>query len=312
MTNEELFFETLKKHRETKNIEISEICDFTKINQKYIEAIESGEFNLLPVVYMRLFLRGYANFIGCDSSKALEDFELYTTGKVQKKLSVDSTGNRKPNNTTNLNTKIEIGSQVEPKQIGIGITVIVGIFLLLFWAGKVTNQQKTELDINSENQQVTNNIEEELNIKNLTIDSSKVIDTLKQNSVLSKKKRLVNNLPLNKNDFLAENKTGDTTLFIQLYEPFTFSVNTLSKTKLNISKSTDTLTALLINTVVPKGKTFKFNFESTINFEFLNSKDVDIKLNEKSLMYILPKEGISIRGSYEIDNSQLYLGFYKN
>ena len=119
-------------------------------------------------------------------------------------------------------------------------------------------------------------------------------------------------MPLNKNDFLAENKTGDTTLFIQLYEPFTFSVNTLSKTKLNISKSTDTLTALLINTVVPKGKTYKFNFESTINFEFLNSKDVDIKLNEKSLMYILPKEGISIRGSYEIDNSQLYLGFYKN
>ena len=65
---------------------------------------------------MRLFLRGYADFIGCDSSKALEDFELYTTGKVQKKMSVDSTGNRKPNNTTNLNTKIEIGSQVEPKQ----------------------------------------------------------------------------------------------------------------------------------------------------------------------------------------------------
>ena len=85
MTNEELFFDALKSHRESKNIEISEICEFTKINIKYIEAIESGEFNVLPTVYMRLFLREYADFIGADSIKALEDFELHTTGKIQQR-----------------------------------------------------------------------------------------------------------------------------------------------------------------------------------------------------------------------------------
>ena len=66
MKNEELFFDVLKYHRESKEIEISEICDFTKINSKYIEAIESGDFNVLPTVYMRLFLRAYADFIGAD------------------------------------------------------------------------------------------------------------------------------------------------------------------------------------------------------------------------------------------------------
>ena len=76
MANEELFFDALKSHRESKDIEISEICEFTKIHPRYIEAIENGDFIMLPTVYMRLFLRAYANFIGADSEKALEDFEL--------------------------------------------------------------------------------------------------------------------------------------------------------------------------------------------------------------------------------------------
>jgi protein-export membrane protein SecD len=70
MTATESFFDALKQHRESQNIEISEICDFTKINPKYIQAIESGEFQIFPTVYMRLFLRAYADFIGADSVKA--------------------------------------------------------------------------------------------------------------------------------------------------------------------------------------------------------------------------------------------------
>ena len=77
MTNTEAFFDALKSHRESQNIEISEICEFTKINKRYIEAIESGDFTVLPTVYMRLFLRAYAEFIGADSAKALEDFEAW-------------------------------------------------------------------------------------------------------------------------------------------------------------------------------------------------------------------------------------------
>ena len=85
MTNSESFFDELKTQRESQNIEISEICEFTKIQKKYIIAIESGDFNMLPNVYTRLFLKAYTNFIGADSKKALNDYELYTTGKITKK-----------------------------------------------------------------------------------------------------------------------------------------------------------------------------------------------------------------------------------
>ena len=158
MTTEEHFFDALKSHRESKNIEISEICDFTKINSRYIEAIESGEFTILPVVYMRLFLREYANFIGADSEKALEDYELYTTGKVSVKETVapsSDTDQKSTPTTDNFNNSF--AEQIPPKQIIIGVSVVVGIFLLLYWAGQITNQQSSGID--SQSTQNTEQIE---------------------------------------------------------------------------------------------------------------------------------------------------------
>jgi cytoskeletal protein RodZ len=146
MTNEELFFDALKAHRKSNNIEISEICDFTKINHRYIDAIENGDFTVLPVVYMRLFLRAYSDFIGADSFKALEDYELYTTGKVQKKVVVEpqqETESHSPIKT--IESTISTG-QIPSMKIATGASILVGLFLVLYWAGQVTNQQNSVVE----------------------------------------------------------------------------------------------------------------------------------------------------------------------
>ena len=49
MTGSESFFDALKSHRESQNIEIAEICEFTKISPKYIEAIEILEKRVIDV-----------------------------------------------------------------------------------------------------------------------------------------------------------------------------------------------------------------------------------------------------------------------
>ena len=141
MNNEEQFFDALKSHRESKDIEISEICEFTKIQPQYIEAIERGDFNVLPNVYMRLFLRAYTDFIGVDSAKALEDFELHTTGKVQKRADFEIKPTEDSGNLGEMKEKMESTSQVSPKQIATGAAVIIGLFLVLYWAGQITSQQ---------------------------------------------------------------------------------------------------------------------------------------------------------------------------
>ena len=86
MDTEETFFLALKTHRESKSIEIDEISDYTKINPKYLNAIEEGNFDVIPNIYMRLFIRSYAKYIDVDYKQALVDYELYTTGEIQPKF----------------------------------------------------------------------------------------------------------------------------------------------------------------------------------------------------------------------------------
>ena len=121
-----------------------------------------------------------------------------------------------------------------------------------------------------------------------------------------------NKLPLNSNDFLPENKDRETTSILKLFAPYKMTITTLKETKLNISKSNDGEITELINQVSSEGMEFQFDFESTINFEFWSNAHFKVKLNEIPLDNFLSDDGFLVRGSYEADKSQLYLGFYKH
>ncbi|SVE03969.1 uncharacterized protein METZ01_LOCUS456823, partial [marine metagenome] len=189
MTNEELFFDALKSHRKSKNIEISEICEFTKINIKYIEAIESGEFNVLPTVYMRLFLREYANFIGADSIKALEDFELHTTGKIQKRKDSEIKPIEDTGDFGGIKETMESAtSQVSPKQIATGVAVIIGLFLVLYWAGQITSQQKNVVEKKTESIEAIEPIEVTAPVEEAQMEEPVAIPIEEPEEVLKEKK----------------------------------------------------------------------------------------------------------------------------
>ena len=130
MTITESFFSLLKSHRESKGVEIQEIAEYTKINPKYLHAIESGDFKVLPSVYMRLFLRSYVQFIGADAEQALDDYELHTTGKISAKLEIVSNTPLENTNEDSSGMPPILGnSPIPPKQIMTGIAVIIFLFL---------------------------------------------------------------------------------------------------------------------------------------------------------------------------------------
>ena len=55
---------------------MAEVEARTKIRVKYLRAIESEEWDLLPgPVYTKSFLRGYGDFLGLDSRMLVEEFE---------------------------------------------------------------------------------------------------------------------------------------------------------------------------------------------------------------------------------------------
>jgi transcriptional regulator with XRE-family HTH domain len=68
--------ERLEEARKRKGISIREASEATKIRSDYLHKLESNSFDLnLPEIYVRGFLRGYANYLKLNSDKVLADYK---------------------------------------------------------------------------------------------------------------------------------------------------------------------------------------------------------------------------------------------
>lgn len=66
----------LKQAREEKGITLDDIQKTTKIQKRYLEAIERGHYHLLPGhFYARAFIKSYAEAIGLDSHQILSHYQ---------------------------------------------------------------------------------------------------------------------------------------------------------------------------------------------------------------------------------------------
>jgi cytoskeleton protein RodZ len=67
--------QTLREARMRARIDITEVEAKTKIRAKYLRAIENEDFDLLPgPVYVRSFLRTYADYLGLDSRMLVDEY----------------------------------------------------------------------------------------------------------------------------------------------------------------------------------------------------------------------------------------------
>ncbi|HAV22056.1 MAG: hypothetical protein A2X67_12280 [Ignavibacteria bacterium GWA2_55_11] len=73
--NFEDFGQELRAHRLERNVSLSDISADTRINQRFLEAIERGQFSLLPQTYVRAFLREYASAVGLAPDGVLEKYD---------------------------------------------------------------------------------------------------------------------------------------------------------------------------------------------------------------------------------------------
>lgn len=70
-----LFGEELKQHRQTKQISLMQVSAATRINGKFLEAIEAGQLSVLPAPYVRAFLREYALAVELNPSDVLRQYD---------------------------------------------------------------------------------------------------------------------------------------------------------------------------------------------------------------------------------------------
>lgn len=70
--------EELKNARISQEISLVDISAATRINVKFLQAIEDGEFSILPQAYVRAFIREYAAQVGINPEESIKKYEQST------------------------------------------------------------------------------------------------------------------------------------------------------------------------------------------------------------------------------------------
>lgn len=80
------FAEELRVTREAKEISILQISNRTKIDPKFLNAIENADFDILPELYVRAFIKEFAQTVDLNPKEIIQKYELAKTGETEKSL----------------------------------------------------------------------------------------------------------------------------------------------------------------------------------------------------------------------------------
>lgn len=75
--------EYLKKEREKKGITLEDASKVTRVRKAYLQSIEEGNFDLQSPVFIRGFLKSYADYLGLNSNEIIEKYNETLTEKKE-------------------------------------------------------------------------------------------------------------------------------------------------------------------------------------------------------------------------------------
>ena len=147
------FYTELKELRESQNIDLDEIHSRTKINMEYLLALENGQFDILPLPYVRLFLRAYVTEIGGNADEALQQLDIFQGRKVgkliPKKTEQDELKNPQLNHKTKTPSQSRTPTKVRQDLIKGGLLLIVFLFAI-FIIKKINEERSSAIIENGE------------------------------------------------------------------------------------------------------------------------------------------------------------------
>jgi cytoskeletal protein RodZ len=111
--------ETLREARMRRRIDMAEVESATKIRAKYLRALESEEWELLPgPTFVKTFLRTYAEYLELDARLLVEEYKQ----RFERPAGLD---------TTPLNLRRQRRRRRVAPRLGPGLVVVLGIVALL-------------------------------------------------------------------------------------------------------------------------------------------------------------------------------------
>lgn len=97
----ERFAEQLRKARLKKGVSLQQMAARTRIDFKFLEAIDNGNFSFLPELYVKAFIKQYAKSVDLDEQETIKKYEDALAGKaieddepkslLEQKIEIDKT-----------------------------------------------------------------------------------------------------------------------------------------------------------------------------------------------------------------------------
>ncbi len=76
---------TLRRGRELRAISLEEVAEATHVRMNYLSAIEQNQLDLLPgLVFLKGYVRAYANYIGLNLEDTMVLLEDYTAARAER------------------------------------------------------------------------------------------------------------------------------------------------------------------------------------------------------------------------------------
>ena len=119
----------LRSAREAKGLSIEDIEKATKIQGRYLTAIEQDDFDKLPGdFYVRAFIRQYAQVVGLDGKQLLSEYHNDIPQAEPEEYVEDSIDNKSEEVSKTTSNKKKIWKEYLPRIIvGVGIILAVQI-----------------------------------------------------------------------------------------------------------------------------------------------------------------------------------------
>lgn len=148
--------EKLKHLREDRRITILEASRGTKIQVRYLEFLEAGDYDSLPAdVYVRGFLRSYGDFLGVDEHVLVKLYEK------EKGIRENMAKSRNPDRNSQFVNPVNISSFVfTPKKLAVVLlclVVISTIFYLYREVGSFSSDPRLIIFSPSDNSEISGN-----------------------------------------------------------------------------------------------------------------------------------------------------------
>ena len=209
----------LQKARLDKGLSLDDIQQTTKIQKRYLAAIENGQFDQLPgAFYERAFVRQYANAVGLDVADFMKNHDI-TTETVEPDLSgarVDADNVTRAGMHKVEETAADKTRQMMPKiLIGVAVIAIIAVIwaVVASFAGSAKQQSKNESSVSVTTSKVSS-VSSSSESKSTT-DESKKSSSKKESS----KKESSEKKDDNKVDLGTGAATGNTVTYAAVKAP---------------------------------------------------------------------------------------------